>query len=347
MNLKKFDEFQGKDVMLATICNKNGCTAEILNFGCILHSLKVPDKNGKFLDVVIGHKDAQTYFEDGAYHGATIGRYGNRIANGEMNVNGTLYQLALNNDGLNHLHGGNIGYNRRFWDYSNVTDHSVTLSLTDKDGEEQYPGTVLVSVTYTLTDDNALTIEYKASTDADTYFNPTNHSYFNLSGYQGGTITDHILEIKADAYTPTDDDLIPTGEIKSVDNTPFDFRTEKPIAQDLLADDADLKRGNGYDHNMILGEPGVYKENCCTVTDNKSGIVMYVSTDMPAVQLYIGNFLDGSYVGKDNKPIEKRTGMCLETQYYPDTPNHPNFPSCLIKPGKEFYSKTEYRFSVK
>ena len=346
MSQRKFDEFQGKEVVATTLTNKNGCTAEILNFGGILHSLKVPDKNGKFLDIVIGHNDAQTYFIDGAYHGALIGRYGNRIAEGKITINQKTYQLALNNDGINHLHGGNIGYNRRFWNIDAVSENSITLSLLDKDGEEEYPGTIALTVTYTLTDDNALVLEYRAKSDADTYFNPTNHSYFNLSGYQGGVITDHILQMNADFYTPTDDDLIPTGEIKSVTGTPFDFRTGKAIATELASDDADMKRGNGYDHNMVLGEPNVYKENCCTVTDEKSGIVMQLSTDMPAVQLYIGNFLDGTYTGKDDKPIVKRTGMCLETQYYPDTPHHENFPSCLLKAGEDFYSKTEYRFSI-
>lgn len=347
MSQQIFDNFQGKDVILTTLTNQNGCTAGILNFGGILHALNVPDKNGEFRDVIIGHNDAKTYFEDGAYHGALIGRYGNRIGKGKMIVNGKTYQLALNNDGINHLHGGDIGYNRRFWDITSTSENSITLSLIDKDGEEQYPGTVTVSVTYTLTDENALTIEYRATTDADTYFNPTNHSYFNLSGYNGGKITDHILKMAVDFYTPTGDDLIPTGEIKSVENTPFDFRAGKAIETDLFQDDGDLKKANGYDHNMVLGEPGVYKENCCTVTDEKSGIVMEVSTDMPAVQLYIGNFLDGTYIGKDGNPVENRTGMCLETQYYPDTPNHPNFPSCLLKAGENFYSKTQYRFTVK
>lgn len=347
MNQRKFDEFQGKDVIATTLTNQNGCTAEILNFGGILHSLKVPDKNGEFRDVIIGHNEAQTYFEDGAYHGGLIGRYGNRIGKGKLSVNGVSYQLALNDNGINHLHGGNIGYSRRFWNIDCVTGNSITLSLVDEDGTEQYPGTIRVSATYTLTDDNALQIEYNATTDQDTCFNPTNHSYFNLSGYQGGPITDHIMKMDANFYTPTGSDLIPTGEMKPVDGTPFDFRTPKAIGRDIGADDADLKFGNGYDHNMVLGEPKVYKENCCTVYDEKSGIMMEVSTDMPAVQLYVGNFLDGTYTGKDGKPILHRTGFCLETQYSPDSPNQPNFPSCILKPGEKFYSKTKYQFSCK
>ena len=347
MNQKKFDTFQGQDVIVTTLKNKNGCTAEILNFGAILRSLTVPDKNGEFLDVIIGHNEAQTYFEDGAYHGGLIGRYGNRIAKGKITVNGKEYQLALNNDGIHHLHGGNIGYSRRFWNIETVTENSITISLEDKDGTENYPGTVSVKVTYTLTDNNELKIEYSAVSDQETYFNPTNHSYFNLSGYQGGPIIDHLLRIDADYYTPTGADLIPTGEIRSVSGTPFDFRTPKLVSQDLNCDDADLKNGNGYDHNFILGEPKEYKENVCEVYDEKSGIVMKVSTDMPAVQLYIGNFLDGTYTGKDGKPILKRTGICLETQYSPDTPNQPNFPSCMIKAGEQFYSVTTYAFDLK
>lgn len=347
MTQRKFDTFHGKDVIATTLENKNGCKAEILNFGGILHSLIVPDKDGKFLDVVIGHTNAQDYFTDGAYHGALIGRYGNRINKGKININGTEYQLALNNDGIHHLHGGDIGYNRKFWDIDTVSENSITLSLIDEDGWENYPGTITLSVTYTLTDENELTLEYRAKTDKDTYFNPTNHSYFNLSGYQNGTIIDHTLKIDADFYTPTGKDLIPTGEIKSVSGTPFDFRTAKPIGRDLNVDDTDLKNGNGYDHNLVLGEPNVYKENCCEVYDKKSGIVMKVSTDMPAVQLYIGNFLDGTFTGKDGQPILQRTGMCLETQYSPDTPNQPNFPSCLLKAGEDFYSKTAYRFEIR
>lgn len=347
MNQRKFDEFQGKDVIVTTLTNKNGCSAEILNFGGILHALKVPDKNGVLLDVVIGHNETQTYFEDGAYHGALIGRYGNRIDQGKLVVNGVSYQLALNNDGINHLHGGNIGYSRRFWNMENVSDQSITLTLVDEDGTEQYPGTIQVSVTYTLTDENALEIEYRAVSDQDTCFNPTNHSYFNLSGYQGGPITDHLVQMNADFYTPTSSNLIPTGEVKSVDGTPFDFRTPKTVGKDLNVQDADLQYGNGYDHNMVLGEPNVYKENCVTVYDEKSGIMMAVSTDMPAVQFYIGNFLDGTYTGKDGQPILQRTGLCLETQYYPDSPNQPTFPSTILKKDEPFYSKTVYHFSVK
>ncbi len=347
MNQKKFDTFQGKDVLVTTLTNKNGCTAEILNFGGILRSLSVPDKNGKFLDVIIGHNESETYFNDGAYHGGLIGRYGNRIAKGKITVNGVDYQLALNNNDIHHLHGGDIGYSRRFWNIDAVTDNSITISLLDEDGTENYPGTVSVKVTYTLTDENELKIEYEAVSDKDTYFNPTNHSYFNLSGYQGGPITDHLVRIAADYYTPTDADLIPTGEIRSVAGTPFDFRTPKMVGQDLACDDADLKNGNGYDHNFILGEPNEYKENACEVYDEKSGIVMKVSTDLPAVQFYIGNFLDGTFTGKDGQPILNRTGLCLETQYSPDTPNQPNFPSCMLKAGERFYSVTTYSFDIR
>ena len=346
MNQRKFDTFQGVDVIATTLKNKNGCTAEILNFGGILHSLKVPDKDGMFRDVVIGHNEVSTYIEDGAYLGALVGRYGNRIRDGKITVNGTEYQLALNNNGIHHLHGGTVGYSHKIWNIDTVTESSITLSLLDEDGTENYPGTVSVNVTYTLTDENELSIEYRATTDKDTFFNPTNHSYFNLGGYQGGPVTDHLLTIKADFYTPTDAGLIPTGEIRSVSGTPFDFRTAKKVGKDLDIDCEDLKFGNGYDHNFILGEPNVYKENACEVYDEKSGILMKVSTDMPAVQLYGGNGLDGSYTGKDGQPILYRTGLCLETQYSPDTPNQPEFPSCLLKAGENFYSKTVYKFEI-
>ena len=347
MNQRVFDVYNGVEIIATQLQNKNGCTAEIINFGGVIHSLKVPDKNGNFLDVILGHNTVEEYRTDGASHGALIGRYGNRIGKGKINVNGVDYQLALNDNGINHLHGGNIGYSRRVWNIDSVSENSVTLSLVDEDGTENYPGTIRLAVTYTLTDDNSFDIEYRAITDKDTYFNPTNHAYFNLSGYNSGPITDHLMKINADFYTPTGADLIPTGEVRSVENTPFDFRTAKAIGQDVEADDEDLKNGGGYDHNLILGDPKTYKENACEIYDAKSGIVMTVSTDMPAVQLYIGNFLDGSFNGKDGKPIPRRTGFCLETQYSPDTPNKENFPSCLLKKDEEFYSKTSYRFAIK
>ena len=347
MKQRQFDVYNGVEIIATELKNKNGCTAEIITFGGVLHSLKVPDKNGKLHDVILGHNTVEEYRVDGASHGALIGRYGNRIGKGKINVNGVDYQLALNDNGINHLHGGHIGYSRRIWNIDEVSDNSITLSLVDEDGTENYPGTIRLAVTYTLTDNNSLDIEYRATTDKDTYFNPTNHAYFNLSGYNGGPITDHLMQIKADFYTPTGADLIPTGELRSVENTPFDFRIPKTIGQDVDVDDQDLKNGGGYDHNLILGEPKQYKENVCEIYDAKSGIIMKVSTDMPAVQLYIGNFLDGSFMGKDGLPITKRTGFCLETQYSPDTPNQPAFPSCLLKKEEEFYSKTSYSFQVK
>lgn len=347
MNQRTFDNYNGVEIIATKIQNNNGCSAEIITFGGVIHSLKVPDQNGKLRDVILGHNTVEEYRLDGASHGALIGRYGNRIGKGKINVNGVDYQLALNDNGINHLHGGNIGYSKRIWNIDSVTDNSITLSIVDEDGTENYPGTIHLAVTYTMTDDNSLDIEYRATTDKDTYFNPTNHAYFNLSGYSAGPITDHLMKINADFYTPTAADLIPTGEIRSVANTPFDFRTPKTIGQDIEADDLDLKNGGGYDHNLILGEAKVYKENVCEIYDAKSGITMTVSTDMPAVQLYVGNFLDGSFLGKNNLPITRRTGFCLETQYSPDTPNKPDFPSCLLKADEEFYSKTSYRFATK
>lgn len=343
-----FAELDGQEIIATTLANQNGCTLEILNYGAIVYSLKVPDRNGAFRDVVLGHDLMENYKNDGANHGALIGRYGNRIGKGKITVGATSYQLALNDNGINHLHGGMCGYSKRIWNIEEVSKNRIVLSLEDKDGTENYPGTVLVTVCYTLTEENALKIEYFAKTDADTYFNPTNHTYFNLSGYDSATqITDHVLKIDAQYYTPTGKDLIPTGELRKVDGTPFDFRTPKAIAKDLEAEDEDLHNGNGYDHNFVLGEPKSYKENVCEVYDEKSGIVMKVSTDMPAVQLYIGNFLDGSFKGKGGIPIRKRTGFCLETQYSPDTPNKPSFPSCLLRQGESFSSVTTYAFSVK
>ena len=347
MKQNVFDHVNGTEILATTLTNPNGCAAEILTFGGIVRSLKVPDKNGNFRDVILGHNTIEEYCNDGTYFGALIGRYSNRIGKGAISVNGVKYQLALNDSGINHLHGGNIGYSKRIWNIDKVCENSITLSLADPDGTENYPGTIKVQATYTLTNDNAFTIEYHAVSDKDTYFNPTNHSYFNLSGYNGGTITDHLVKIDADFYTPTDTDLIPTGEIRSVFKTPFDFKTPKTIGQDINADDPDLKSGRGYDHNFILGEPKVYKENFCEVYDKKSGIVMKVSTDMPAVQFYVGNFLDGSFDGKDGKPIAHRTGFCLETQFFPDTPNKPQFPTCLMKAGEQFHSVTKYQFDIR
>jgi len=338
----------GKQVDLYVLSNKNGVEVDITNFGAAVVSLKVPDRHGKTDDVVLGYDDLDGYLHDKSYFGATVGRYANRIAHGKFTLNGTTYTLAKN-DGENHLHGGVQGFNKVVWeakDVSTADAAALQLNYLSKDGEEGYPGNLSVQVTYTLTNNNELKIDYAATTDKDTVLNLTHHSYFNLAGQGKGDILQHQLLLHASRFTPVDATLIPTGEIRSVKGTPLDFASATAIGSRIGQDDDQLKLGHGYDHNFVLdggteGAPVLAAQ----VYEPSSGRVMEVWTTQPGVQFYSGNFLDDTIRGKSGSTYRRRAAFCLETQHFPDSPNKPNFPSTILKPGSQFKSSTTYKFS--
>jgi aldose 1-epimerase len=336
----------GQPVDLYILTNKNGVEAAITNYGGTVVSLKVADRNGKFEDVVLGYDNLDGYATGKAYIGATVGRYANRIAHATFRLDGTTYALAKN-DGDNHLHGG---FNKRVWtakDVSGSAGQALELTYLSKDGEEGFPGNLPVKVVYTLTDQNELRIDYTATTDKDTVLNLTNHAYFNLAGQGNGDILQQQVMIQADRFTPIDATSIPTGELRSVKGTPFDFTNSTAIGARIDQDDQQLKVGRGYDHNWVLnnGTPGSLFL-AAQAYDQHSGRVLEVLTTEPGIQLYTGNFLDGIH-GKDDKVYNRRYAFCLETQHFPDSPNHPNFPSAELKPGQHFQSTTVYKFSTK
>ncbi|AZB25846.1 galactose mutarotase [Chryseobacterium bernardetii] len=339
---------KGDSIKKYTLTNKNGMKVEVINFGGIITSLTAPDRNGKYEDVVLGFTKSEGYFDGNPYYfGALIGRYGNRIANAQFTLEGKTYEINKN-DGPNSLHGGKEGFHTRFWNIEAVKDAkfpTLKLSYTSADGEEGYPGKLTTTVFYTLTDDNALEISYEAETDKPTVVNLTQHSYFNLSGNFTKTITDHELQINADHFLPVNETLIPTGEQKAVKGTPFDFTVSKAIGKDISAEDDQLKKGKGYDHNWILNGKGM--RSIAKVYHQGTGRLMEVFTDEPGVQFYSGNFLDGKFDTKTGGKNEFRTGFCLETQHFPDSPNQPSFPSTELKPGQKYHSTTIYKFSVK
>jgi aldose 1-epimerase len=339
----------GREVNQYTLMNKSGATIKIINFGAIVTSLTVPDRNGKYEDIVLGYDSLQGYLTGESYFGAIVGRYGNRIGKGKFKLDGKEFQLALNN-GENHLHGGIIGFNKVLWDARTVQDStgpSVELAYISRDGEEGYPGKVTLTVTYTLTDKNELRIVYKGITDKVTILNPTHHSYFNLSGSFKNTILDQYLTIEADAITPVDKGLITTGKYLDVTNTPMDFRTPTAIGARINDLFEQLIFGKGYDHNWVIRNYTKGKvRKASEVYEQKSGRVMTVYTDQPGLQFYSGNFLDGTAKGK-GVSYQFRTGLCLEAQCYPDSPNKPEFPSVTFKPGEIYEQTTIYQFSTK
>lgn len=339
----------GKKTSLYTLRNKNGMEAAITNHGGKLVSLLVPDRDGKIADVVLGFTGIKEYLQaNGKYYGALIGRYGNRIAKGSCVVDGKELKLATNNNGVNHLHGGNVGFNAVVWDARQVNAQTLELTYLSKDGEEGYPGNLHVTVIYELTDSNELKIGYEATTDKTTIVNLTHHSFFNLQGEGNGTINDHVLTINADKFTAIGAGLIPTGELASVEGTPFDFRKGKAIGQDLNTTNQQLEYAGGYDHNFVLNKAiGNNLRFAARVEEPLSGRVMEVWTNEPGLQFYGGNFLNGSDTGKSGKPFLFRTGFCLETQHFPDSPNQPSFPSTLLKPGEVYHSVCVYRFATK
>jgi len=330
-----------------TLKNDNGMAVKITNYGATITSIVVPDRDGNFADVALGYNDVKGYINaiDRPYFGSVVGRYGNRIAKGKFSIDGVEYQLATNN-GENHLHGGNMGFDKVVWD-AEAIDNGVELTYLAKDGEEGYPGNLKVKVVYTLSDDNEIRIEYTAVTDKATVVNLTNHTYFNLAGEGSGTINGHELRINASRFTPVDAGLIPTGELRDVAGTPFDFRKAKTIGRDIEADDEQLKFGLGFDHNWVLDRKGDGMELAATLYEPKSGRVLEVITDQPAVQFYGGNFLDGRLIGKSGKPYGHRCGLCLETQHSPDSPNHPEWPGTILRPGEQYRTTTIYRFSTR
>jgi aldose 1-epimerase len=337
-----------KAAQLYRLKNKNGVEAAITDYGATLVSLKVPDRQGRMADVVLGYDDASGYQKGKAYYGATIGRYGNRIAKGKFTLNGVTYTLATN-DGPNHLHGGVIGFSKRMWQArESAAGNSLTLSYTSKDGEEGYPGNLQATVTYTLTGQNELRIDYSATTDKTTVVNLTNHSYFNLTGDPRKEILQHQLMLHASRFTPVDSTLIPTGELRSVKGTPFDFTAGTAIGARIGQNDEQLKLARGYDHNFVL-DKGETKQpvKAAEVYEPVSGRLLQVSTTEPGIQFYTGNFLDGSEKGKGGMVYRQRTGFCLETQHFPDSPNKPAFPSTTLSPGQRYQTTTIYRFSAR
>jgi len=333
---------EGQPVELYTLTNAKGSEARIMTYGGVVVSLKVPDRSGALGDVVAGFDNLEGYLTPPPYFGAIIGRYGNRIGGGRFSLGGMEYPLAKN-DGANHLHGGMRGFDKRVWSAKPLSPQSLELSYLSKDGEEGYPGNLSATVTYTLTDAHELRIEYSATTDKETVVNLTNHSYFNLAGE--GDILGHQVMIHADRFTPVDKGLIPTGELKSVAGTPFDFLTAKTIGERIEQKDEQLIFGRGYDHNWVLNRTGSGLETAAKVTDPKSGRVMEVFTTEPGLQFYTGNFLDGTLKGK-GRVYTRRSAFCMETQHFPDSPNKTAFPPTVLKPGDTYRTTTVYRFST-
>lgn len=328
-----------------TVTNRNNLTMKVISYGGIITELHVPDKAGKLADVSLGCSSLDEYREGHPYFGAIIGRVGNRIAKGKFTLDGKEYTLATNN-GPNHLHGGKVGFDKVVWKVTPIMGrgmNSLKFEYTSKDGEEGYPGTLKVEVTYHLTDSNELTFEYKATTDKATPVNLTQHCYFNLAGHSSGDILGHDLRILADRFTPTDDTLIPTGKIIPVKGTPFDFTMAKAIGKDIKSIKADPV---GYDLNYVLN-PGKGQRLAALVTDPKSGRSMSVSTTEPGIQFYSGNFLDGKQKGKGGIKYSQYAGFCLETQHFPDSINQKDFPSVVLKPGETYSQRTTYKFEAK
>ena len=352
MDIKK-DAFgktgNGLQVDIYTLTNANGIQVRITNYGALVQSLIVPDRDGKYEDVVLGYDILEDYLKDSPYFGAIVGRYGNRIAKGKFTLDGVEYTLATNN-GANHLHGGLTGFDKVVWDAKPVKKENevgVELAYLSKDGEEGYPGNLQSTVVYTLNNANELKIEYTSSTDKATPVNLTHHGYFNLSGNCKTDILSHEIWINADYFTPVDEGLIPTGELRSVKGTPMNLTVPAVIGAGINEDDRQLKYGLGYDHNWVLNDVDGTMKLQASLYEPVSGRLMEVYTVEPGLQFYSGNFLDGSNVGKGRKEYKHRYGLCLETQHYPDSPNKPEFPSTVLRPGETYHTKTIYRFTVK
>ena len=331
-------------IKLYTLKNKNNIQAIITNYGARLVSLRVPDTNGNIDDVVLGYDNIEDIVAGNTYFGSTIGRYANRIAKGKFTLEGIDYTLETNN-GENALHGGETGYDKIIWVTEQV-ENKIIMTHLDKDTHEGYPGNVNVQVTYELTEENELKISYSAKTDKATPFNITNHAFFNLKGAGKGDVLNHELMINADKFTPINSVQIPTGNIVDVKNTPFNFTEMLSIGKNIDADDENIKNGFGFDHNWVINGDENKLKFTAKVLEPETGRIMEVYTTEPGVQLYTGNFLDGSDVGREGIGYERRSAFCLETQHFPDSPNQNNFPNTILKPNEKFYSETMYKFSV-
>lgn len=341
-------EVDGKPVSLYTLDSGNGLIVQVTNFGLRVVSIWTPDKNGKYADVAIGYENIDRYLDNPGerFIGPVVGRYANRIAKGKFTLDGKEYQLPINNNGQT-LHGGLKGLDLRVWNVDKATDKSIDFSYVSPDGEEGFPGTLTIHVNYSVTADNEFKITYRANTDKPTVVNLSNHAFFNLKGEAGGTITDHMLTINASHTTPVDNVLIPTGEIAPVEGTPFDFRQATVIGDRINNENPQLKNGQGYDHNWVLDKTTDGVEHIVTLYEPQSGRTMEVFTDQPGIQFYSGNFFDGKTNGKYGKPIKYREALALETQKFPDSPNHENFPSTRLNPDETYTHTCIYKFGVK
>lgn len=340
---------EGKDVDIFTLCNNNEMVVQILNYGGVVVSLMAPDRNGNFQDVVLGYDSIEGYMKGKCFFGAIIGRHANRIENASFDINGVVYNVTKN-EGNNQLHGGHIGFDKVIWQADIMTkgeDECLQLSYTSKDGEEGYPGRLDVKVTYTLTNDNALKIDYFAVSDKDTVVNLTNHSYFNLSGHASGNVLKHELMINADKFTVNDKESLPTGEIRDVKGSPMDFTSLKTVESGIFSECEQIAFGHGYDHNWVLNVSGEKSEKAAEVFDSCSGRVMEVYTTKPGVQFYSGNYVDEAEYCKDGAQYGKNSGLCLETQYFPNALKHKHFPSPILRAGEEYKHTTIYKFLTK
>lgn len=346
LNAENFSSsVDGKTTGLFVLCNANGMEAAITNFGGRIVSLMVPDKQGTLRDVVLGHDSIQDYVNIDGNFGAIIGRYGNRINQGRFKIDDTEYQLPRNNFG-HCLHGGDKGFHNRVWDVKQADDHSLSLSLRSPDGEDGFPGNIEANVIYTLTDSNSLSVVYEATTDKPTILNLTNHSYFNLSGDPSNDILHDQICIRASHITPIDSTFMTTGDFMPVENSLFDFRTPRTIEEGIASADQQIVNGKGYDHNFVIDNPGDLSAPVVTVSSPASGIVMEIFSDQPGIQFYSGNFLDGTVKGKKGIAYKRHSALCLEPQHFPDSPNKPDWPSTIVRPGETYRTQTIYRFSV-
>lgn len=334
-----------KNVHSFVIENAMGTLVQLIEKGATLDKLLIKNKNGEAIDIIVGHDTLEGHIERGDYQGVVVGQYANRIKDGKFSIDGVQYNVTLNEKGITSLHGGGE-YSSAHWQGEEVDANTVKFTYFSKDGAEGFPGNVNVCVTYTLDDSNALSIEYSAVSDKKTVINLTNHAYFNLNGTGSGDILNHTVQINADRYTPIDEISIPTGELPSVENTPFDFTSPKTIGKDIEEDHIQLKNGNGYDHNFCITDFDGSLKTAAIATGDKSGITMTVKTDLPGIQLYTGNFLDGSVAGKNGVAMTKRCAFCFETQVFPDSPNHPEWPTCIYDAGEEYKTKTVFSFSL-
>jgi aldose 1-epimerase len=342
----------GIDVWEYTLTNHKMMEVKIITFGGIITSIKVPDRHGNWENVALGFDNLQDYETKNPYFGCITGRYANRIAKGQFTLDGVTYQLDINNP-PNHLHGGVKGFDKQVWEVTDefIREHRVGIELhyLSPDGDQKYPGELDVTVTYTLTDDNAIRMDYLAATDAPTIVNLTNHTYWNLAGEGEGPIYDHLLRINADHYTPVDPTLIPTGDIEPVEGTPLDFRRYKPLADGIRSDHEQIVIGRGFDHNWVLNRPDPEDETmirAATLIEPESGRLLRIKTTEPGIQFYSGNFLDGTLYGPSGRAYRQGDGLALETQHYPDSPNHPNFPPVVLRPGETYKTTTIFQLSV-